>query len=84
MSASGFSAEATVTSLKPRPPYDPIVLYWEAQQGINRNAQGVLATRKQLQDVLATLGQNTLPTVNETFSSLVPGAKHDMVLAIPL
>lgn len=71
MSEPGSSIEANVNSLKPRPPYSPIVLYWEAQQGINPNVQGVLATRKQLQDVLATLGRSTLPT--EMFSILVPG-----------
>lgn len=67
------STEALSTNLKPHPPYYPIVLHWEAHQGINRHAQGVLATRKQLQEVLVSLGRNTLPTANELFSSLVPG-----------
>jgi len=64
----------TSFNIKPPRPYQPIVLHWEAPQGINSNAQGVLATRKQLQDVLATLGRNTLPTAHEIFSILVPGA----------
>lgn len=67
------SPDVTSSKMKPPRPYQPIVLYWEARQGLNNNAQGIPATRQQLQTVLGGLGNAPLSN-NAVLSSLVPGA----------
>lgn len=66
--------EVDSSSSKPHRPYQPIVLYWEDHTGINLNAQGNLATRKQLQAVLDTLKGKSSFSNNKVLSILVPGA----------
>ncbi len=68
------ASEVASSSSKPHRPYQPIVLYWEDHTGINLDAQGSLATRKQLQAVLDTSKGKSPFSNSEVLSILVPGA----------
>jgi len=73
MSSLPVSTEGTPSLPRPSRPYRPIPLYWDLHAGINENGQGVFATRKQLQEVLASLGGGSL-SAEGILSNLVPGA----------
>lgn len=58
MSSFNISATTMPAVSRPNRPYQLIPLYWEAHRGLHGEGEGVLATRKQLQDAIVQFARH--------------------------